>query len=79
MIPNVDPSYWLGGAEHGTEETRARATEKYGLDDPLPVQYVRLMEAILSGEVESSTAARACGAPSSMGYRSPSGLSRARR
>lgn len=51
-IPNVDPSYWLGGAEHGTNETRARATEKYGLDDPLPVQYERLMKAILSGDVE---------------------------
>jgi peptide/nickel transport system permease protein len=51
-IPDVDPSYWLGGARHGTAETRAIATEKYGLDDPLPVQYVRLMDAILSGDVE---------------------------
>ena len=51
-VPNVDPAYWLGGAEHGTNESRARATEKYGLDDPLPVQYVRLMESILTGEVE---------------------------
>jgi peptide/nickel transport system permease protein len=51
-IPNVDPAYWLGGAEKGTNETRARATEEYGLDDPLPVQYVRLMEGIVSGDVE---------------------------
>jgi peptide/nickel transport system permease protein len=51
-VPNVDPSYWLGGAEKGTNETRARATEKYGLDDPLPVQYVRLMDGIVSGDVE---------------------------
>jgi peptide/nickel transport system permease protein len=51
-IPNVDPAYWLGGAEKGTNETRARATEQYGLDDPLPVQYVRLMEGIVSGDVE---------------------------
>jgi peptide/nickel transport system permease protein len=51
-IPNVDPSYWLGGAEKGTNETRAIATEKYGLDDPLPVQYVRLMKSILNGDVE---------------------------
>jgi peptide/nickel transport system permease protein len=50
-IPNVDPSYWLGGAEHGTDATRARAVEKYGLDDPLPVQYTRLMGEILSGDV----------------------------
>ena len=51
-VPNVDPSYWLGGAEKGTNETRARATEEYGLDDPLPVQYVRLMEGIVTGDVE---------------------------
>ena len=50
-VPNVDPAYWLGGAEHGTNESRARATERYGLDDPLPVQYVRLMKSILTGEV----------------------------
>jgi peptide/nickel transport system permease protein len=51
-VPNVDPSYWLGGAEKGTNETRARAVEQYGLDDPLPVQYVRLMEGIVTGDVE---------------------------
>jgi peptide/nickel transport system permease protein len=51
-IPNVDPAYWLGGGTKGTNETRALATEKYGLDDPLPVQYVRLMKAILNGDVE---------------------------
>ena len=51
-VPNVDPSYWLGGAEKGTNETRARAVEQYGLDHPLPVQYVRLMEGIVTGDVE---------------------------
>jgi peptide/nickel transport system permease protein len=50
-IPNVDPEYWLGGAEKGTDETRAIAIEQYGLDDPLPVQYTRLMDSILSGDV----------------------------
>jgi ABC-type dipeptide/oligopeptide/nickel transport system permease subunit len=38
-IPNVDPEYWLGGAEKGNDATRARAIEQYGLDDPLPEQY----------------------------------------
>jgi peptide/nickel transport system permease protein len=52
LVPNVDPSYWLGGAEKGNEFTRARAAEKYGLNDPLPTQYVRLMEGIVTGEVE---------------------------
>jgi peptide/nickel transport system permease protein len=51
-VPNVDPSYFLGGGEHGTDFTRARATERYGLDDPLPVQYERLMKEILNGDVE---------------------------
>jgi|tagenome__1003787_1003787.scaffolds.fasta_scaffold20739515_2 peptide/nickel transport system permease protein len=51
-VPNVDPAYWLGGGNKGTNQTRAIATEKYGLDDPLPVQYVRLMKNILSGDVE---------------------------
>jgi peptide/nickel transport system permease protein len=50
-IPNVDPEYWLGGAEKGTNETYARAVDEYGLDDPLPVQYTRLMDSILSGDV----------------------------
>jgi peptide/nickel transport system permease protein len=51
-VPNVDPAYLLGGAEKGNDATRARATEKYGLDDPLPVQYVRLMTSILDGDIE---------------------------
>jgi peptide/nickel transport system permease protein len=51
-VPNVDPSYWLGGAQHGTDFTRAQATDKYGLDEPLPVQYVKLMKGILNGDVE---------------------------
>ncbi len=51
-VPNVDPAYWLGGAEKGNDATRARATEKYGLDDPLPVQYVRLMKSILNGNID---------------------------
>jgi peptide/nickel transport system permease protein len=51
-VPNVDPAYWLGGGNKGTNATRALATEKYGLDDPLPVQYVRLMKNIVSGDVE---------------------------
>jgi peptide/nickel transport system permease protein len=51
-VPNVDPAFWLGGGEKGTNKTRALATEKYGLDDPLPVQYVRLMESILNGKIE---------------------------
>jgi ABC-type dipeptide/oligopeptide/nickel transport system permease component len=50
-IPNVDPEYWLGGAEKGNDATRTLAIEQYGLDDPLPVQYTRLMDSILSGDV----------------------------
>jgi hypothetical protein len=50
LHPSIDPAYQLGGREHGTELTRARATEIYGLDDPLPEQYRRLMKGILTGE-----------------------------
>ena len=49
--PGIDPAYQLGGGQHGTALTRARATESYGLDDPLPVQYERLMKQILTDEV----------------------------
>ena len=48
--PGIDPAYQLGGGQHGTELTRARATEIYGLDDPLPVQYERLMKGVLTDE-----------------------------
>jgi peptide/nickel transport system permease protein len=51
-VPNVDPSYFLGGGVHGNDFTRERAAEQYGLNDPLPTQYVRLMKGILSGDVE---------------------------
>jgi len=51
-VPNVDPSYWLGGGRHGTNYTRAKAAERYGLNDPLPTQYTRLMKEIVRGDVE---------------------------
>ena len=51
-VPNVDPSYFLGGAEHGNDFTRQQAEEKWGLDDPLPAQYVHLMRSILNGDVD---------------------------
>jgi peptide/nickel transport system permease protein len=52
LIPNVDPAWHLGGGLRGTDETRAMATEEYGLDEPLPVQYVKLMQGIFNGEVD---------------------------
>jgi len=51
-IPNVEPEYELGGAEKGTDETRAAARVAYGLDQPLPVQYVKLMRGIFDGRLE---------------------------
>ena len=50
-VPNVDPEWKLGGERRGTESTRQRAIDQYGLDDPLPVQYIRLMDGILIDEV----------------------------
>lgn len=51
-IPNVDPSYKLGGGAKGSDVSRELATDRYGLDDPLPAQYARLMEDIVTGSVE---------------------------
>ena len=51
-IPNVQPEYALGGAERGTDATRAAAREAYGLDQSLPEQFVDLMRGIFTGQLE---------------------------
>jgi peptide/nickel transport system permease protein len=51
-VPNVDPAWHLGGGVKGTDETRAMAREAYGLNEPLPTQYVLLMKGIFTGSVE---------------------------
>ena len=55
-VPNVDPEYNLGGGFRGTDETRAAAREAFGLDEPLPAQYVALMRGILGGSVQCFSA-----------------------
>jgi peptide/nickel transport system permease protein len=51
-VPNVDPEFNLGGGRHSTAATREAARVEYGLDQPLPVQYVDLMRGIFGGSVE---------------------------
>ncbi len=51
-VPNVDPEFNLGGGVRGTDESRERARVEYGLDQPLPTQYVRLMGGIFGGDLE---------------------------
>jgi peptide/nickel transport system permease protein len=51
-IPNVDPGFILGGGNSGNQETWQRARDRYGLERPLPVQYVAVMRGILGGSVE---------------------------
>lgn len=51
-VPNVDPEFNLGGGVRGTNESRERARVAYGLDRPLPTQYVRLMGGIFGGDLE---------------------------
>ena len=51
-VPNVAPEFELGGGEKGTNETREWAREKWGLDEPLPVQYVAMMRGIFDGSLE---------------------------
>lgn len=55
-IPNVDPEYALGGGIKGTDATRAAARIEYGLDQPLPVQFVELMRGIFAGDLECYSA-----------------------
>ena len=60
MVPNVDPSYKLGGGAKGSGVSRDLATDIYGLEDPYPLQYARLMKGIVLGDVECYYAS-ACG------------------
>jgi peptide/nickel transport system permease protein len=51
-IPNVDPGFHLGGGNKGNQQTWAQAREEWGLNEPLPVQYVELMRDIIGGSVQ---------------------------
>lgn len=51
-VPNVQPEFELGGGNKGDDASRAAARIKFGLDETLPVQYVRLMRGIFSGSVQ---------------------------
>jgi peptide/nickel transport system permease protein len=44
--------------ERGTPELIKQYEEQYGLNDPLPVQYVKYMKALLSGDLGVSTLSR---------------------
>jgi peptide/nickel transport system permease protein len=48
-----DPSRLLVDPEHATAEQFESLRQELGLDDPLPVQYVKTMKALLTGELRS--------------------------
>ena len=48
-----DPTRLLVDPEHATAEQFASLRQELGLDDPLPVQYVKTMKALLTGELRS--------------------------
>jgi len=48
-----DPSRLLVDPEHATVEQFASLRQELGLDDPLPVQYVKTMKALVTGELRS--------------------------
>jgi len=52
LLPG-DPTYAILG-ENAGEAERAAARIRYGLDDPLPIQYLRWLTAILSGDLGRS-------------------------
>ena len=48
-----DPTRLLIDPEHATAEQFASLRQELGLDDPLPVQYLKTMKALLTGELRS--------------------------
>lgn len=52
-----DPTSALAG-EHATPELRAKIREQLGLDDPLPVQYVRFLGRLAQGDLGTSVMTR---------------------
>ena len=54
LIPNGDPAVRLAG-KSPTPETIAAIRENFGFDKPVPVQYVRTMQQVFTGELVSYT------------------------
>jgi peptide/nickel transport system permease protein len=54
VIPNGDPAVRLAG-KSPTDETLAAIRRTWGFDKPLPVQYVKTMEQVFTGELVSYT------------------------
>jgi peptide/nickel transport system permease protein len=52
VIPNSDPGARIAG-KNANAELIARVNDDFGLDEPLPVQYVTLMKQIFTGELVS--------------------------
>jgi peptide/nickel transport system permease protein len=52
VIPNSDPAERMAG-KNATPQLVAAITEEWGFDEPLPVQYVKTMKLIFSGELVS--------------------------
>lgn len=48
-----DPTRLLVDPEHATAEQFASLRQELGLDDPLPIQYLKTMKALLTGELRS--------------------------
>ena len=54
VIPNSDPAARIAG-KNANPELIARVQDDLGLDEPLPVQYVTMMQQIFTGELTSYT------------------------
>lgn len=57
VLMTGDPTSALAG-EHATPEMRAQIREQMGLDDPLPVQYVRFLGRLAQGDLGTSVMTR---------------------
>jgi peptide/nickel transport system permease protein len=54
VIPNGDPAYRLAG-KSPTPDTLAQIRHTWGFDKPIPVQYLKTMQKILTGDLVSYT------------------------
>ncbi|HEX2360260.1 MAG TPA: hypothetical protein VHH72_10645 [Solirubrobacterales bacterium] len=68
VIPNSDPGARIAG-KNANPELIARVNEDFGLDEPLPVQYVTLMKQIFTGELVSYSSSRTSSIRSRRGFR----------
>ena len=78
VIPNNDPALRMAG-KNATPQLVDRITEEWGFNEPLPAQYLTMMEKIFTGDLVSYSNQRNVVDQIRRGSRSPSRSASARR